>query len=219
MARRNPMNERVTQADERQGKTRKSAASAKPVAKAASSVYIKSNEKPKKSFTDRIFKRNKEDENLSKSQKRKREQEQRAAELAAASGRKANKKFTLLEAEGDTDPTANMTKKQEREARRRYMNPGTKEYKKWRAIWWVVITLGILSLIPPLARPDIFMYDDVSSMIFMSLGWGFLIAAVAIDAIKVRNLRKEARRGVMSDKSKAATKARKQQKNGGKKKK
>ncbi len=42
MSQRNPMNERNQNRDEVKGKTRKSAASAKPVSKAASSVYVKS---------------------------------------------------------------------------------------------------------------------------------------------------------------------------------
>lgn len=47
MSQRNPMNDRY-QTDEHQGKTRKSAASAKPKSKAASTVHIQSTSKPKK---------------------------------------------------------------------------------------------------------------------------------------------------------------------------
>lgn len=47
MTQRNPMNERYT-SGEVKGQTRKSAASAKPVSKAAASVHIQTKEKPKK---------------------------------------------------------------------------------------------------------------------------------------------------------------------------
>lgn len=48
MSQRNPMNERYQNADEHKGKSRRSAASAKPVSKAASSVRIEGAKKPEK---------------------------------------------------------------------------------------------------------------------------------------------------------------------------
>lgn len=48
MSQRNPMNERYQNADEHKGKTRRSAASAKPATKAASSVRIEGAKKPEK---------------------------------------------------------------------------------------------------------------------------------------------------------------------------
>ena len=46
MSQRNPLNERYQNADERKGTTRKSAASAKPATKAASSVRTQSSKQP-----------------------------------------------------------------------------------------------------------------------------------------------------------------------------
>ncbi len=209
MSQRNPLNERY-QADEKSGKTRKSAASAKPVKKAASSVYIANpDNKPKENFLTRLFDRNKgkqaEDDTSAKKAS--------AQETDQESGGKQQKKkgpYTLLDMEGDDRQGQNLTKEDRKAANKKYYNPGTSAYKKWRILWWVVIGLGVCSLIPPVARPDLFVDNEQMSMIFYGLGWMFLIAAVAIDALKIRPLRKDARYGASKDKSKAATAARKE---------
>ena len=104
--------------------------------------------------------------------------------------------------EGDTEQKSRnktLTKTDKKEAQRRYNNPGTSAYKKWRIIWWVVIGLGICSLIPPLVRPDLFVDNEQMSLLFYGIGWAFLLAAVGIDALKIRPLRKEARVGASKD--------------------
>ena len=205
MAQRNPLNERYQQREG--GKTRKSAASAKPVSKAASSVYIKDpNAKPKKSFLDR-FKKN-DPEPAKKSAK---------AQVAEASDQPKKKggKWTLNDMTGEeaTASGEGLSEEAKKEARKKYLNPGTKDYKKWRTLWWIVIACGIISLIPPVMVPQYFVDNEQNSVIFFALGYGFLIAAVAIDAIKIRPLRKAARGGsINSDRSKEATAARKQAK-------
>ncbi len=209
MSQRNPLNER-NQNDTKAGKTRKSAASAKPVTKAASSVYIADpNNKPKEGFLSRLM--------GGGSNSKKQEEEAKARAKAAKTNKEATSKekgaYTLLDMEGDTEQKKRdktLTKADRKEAQRRYNNPGTSEYKKWRIIWWVVIGLGICSLIPPLVRPDLFVDNENTSLIFYGLGWAFLLAAVGIDALKIRPLRKEARAGASKDKSKAATAARKE---------
>lgn len=209
MSQRNPLNERYQQREG--GKTRKSAASAKPATKAASTVYIADpNAKPKKSFMDR-FKKKEEPVKMSKSQQRKAAE---AAEAADQQGKKKGK-WTLNDMEGSEamDSTEGLSEETKKAARQKYLNPGTKEYKKWRTIWWVVIGLGICSLIPPVLAPELFVDDATMSMIFFGLGYAFLIAAVAVDAIKIRPLRKAARGGsIKEDRSKEATAARKQAK-------
>lgn len=204
MAQRNPLNERYQQREG--GKTRKSAASAKPVTKAASSVYIKDpNAKPKKSFLDRFKKNDEPEKKVSKSQ----------AKKAAAAQPKKGGKWTLDDMAGteEAESTEGLSDATKKAARKKYLNPGTKEYKKWRTLWWIVIGCGIVSLIPPVMVPQYFVDNDSLSMIFFGLGYAFLIAAVAIDAIKIRPLRKAARGGsIKGDKSKEATAARKQAK-------
>ena len=209
MSQRNPLNER-NQSDTKTGKTRKSAASAKPVMKAASSVYIADpNNKPKEGFLSRLM--------GGGSSKKKEEEAKERAKAAKKSNTEAAPKekgaYTLLDMEGDTEQkhrSKTLTKADKKEAQRRYNNPGTSEYKKWRTIWWVVIGLGVCSLIPPLARPDLFVDNENMSLLFYGIGWAFLLAAVGIDALKIRPLRKEARAGASKDKSKAAVAARKE---------
>ena len=206
MSQRNPLNERYQQREG--GKTRKSAASAKPATKAASTVYIADpNAKPKKSFLDR-FKKQKEPVKMSKSQQKK------AAEAADQQGKKKGK-WTLNDMEGSErmESTEGLSEETKKAARQKYLNPGTKEYKKWRTIWWIVIVCGIISLIPPVLAPQYFVDNATMSMVFFGLGYAFLIAAVAVDAIKIRPLRKAARGGsIKEDRSKEATAARKQAK-------
>ena len=204
MSQRNPLNERYQQ--EKGGKTRKSAASAKPVTKAASSVYIADpNAKPKKGFLDR-FKKNSEPE-------KKPAKKTQAAE--AETQTKKGGKWTLNDMDGSErmDSTEGLSEETKKAARQKYLNPGTREYKKWRTLWWIVIACGIASLIPPVMLPEYFVDNANASLVFFGLGYGFLIAAVAIDAIKIRPLRKAARGGsIREDRSKEATAARKKAK-------
>lgn len=206
MSQRNPLNERYQQREG--GKTRKSAASAKPVTKAASSVYIADpNYKPKKSFMDR-FKKNQEPEKKpSKASVQATEETERQ--------KKKGGKWTLNDMEGSEqmESTEGLSEETKKAARRKYVNPGTREYKKWRTLWWIVIACGIASLIPPVLAPQYFVDDETMTMLFFGLGYGFLIAAVAIDALKIRPLRKAARGGsIKEDRSKEATAARKKAK-------
>lgn len=206
MSQRNPLNERYQQREG--GKTRKSAASAKPVTKAASSVYIADpNAKPKKSFLDR-FKKSPEPE------KKPAKANAQAAEETGQAKKKGGK-WTLTDMDGSErmDSTEGLSAETKKAARDKYLNPGTREYKKWRTLWWIVIACGIASLIPPVMLPEYFVDNANASIVFFGLGYGFLIAAVAIDAIKIRPLRKAARGGtIREDRSKEATAARKKAK-------
>lgn len=206
MSQRNPLNERYQQREG--GKTRKSAASAKPVTKAASSVYIADpNAKPKKSFLDRFKKTPEPEKKPSKASAKAAEENEQP--------KKKGGKWTLTDMDGSErmESTEGLSEETKKAARKKYINPGTREYKKWRTLWWIVIACGIASLIPPVLAPQYFVDDSTMSMLFFGLGYGFLIAAVAIDAIKIRPLRKAARGGsIKEDRSKEATAARKKAK-------
>lgn len=206
MSQRNPLNDRYQQREG--GKTRKSAASAKPATKAASSVYIADpNAKPKKSFFDRFKGKQEPEKKSSKSSAQ-------AAE-ATEQPKKKGGKWTLNDMEGSEamESMEGLSEETKKAARAKYLNPGTSEYKRWRMLWWIVIVCGICSLIPPVMLPEYFIDNGDLSLIFFGLGYAFLIAAVAIDAIKIRPLRKAARGGsIKGDRSKEATAARKQAK-------
>ena len=196
MSQRNPLNDRYQQREG--GKTRKSAASAKPATKAASSVYIADpNAKPKKSFFDRFKGKQEPEKKSSKSSAQ-------AAE-ATEQPKKKGGKWTLNDMEGSEamESMEGLSEETKKAARAKYLNPGTSEYKR----------CGICSLIPPVMLPEYFIDNGDLSLIFFGLGYAFLIAAVAIDAIKIRPLRKAARGGsIKGDRSKEATAARKQAK-------
>ena len=187
MSQRNPLNDRYQQREG--GKTRKSAASAKPATKAASSVYIADpNAKPKKSFFDRFKGKQEPEKKSSKSSVQ-------AAE-ATEQPKKKGGKWTLNDMEGSEamESMEGLSEETKKAARAKYLNPGTSEYKRWRMLWWIVIICGICSLIPPVMLPEYFIDNGDLSLIFFGLGYAFLIAAVAIDAIKIRPLRKAAKR-------------------------
>jgi hypothetical protein len=202
MTQRNPLNERNQLREG--GKTRKSAASAKPVRKAAASVYIEDPKaKQKKSFLDRFKK--KEETPVKKAATP-------ANENTDEKPKKKGGKWTLSEMEGSEkmESTEGYSEETKKAAKAKYQNPGTKEYKMWRTIWWVVIALGICSLLPPVLMPDYFNNNESISMLLLGLGYALLIAAVIIDAVKIRPLRKSARGGALKDdRSKEATAARK----------
>lgn len=84
MSTRNPLNERYQNTDDRAGKTRKSAASAKPVSKAASSVHVqgKTSEEPKGLLARATKRANK---NASKKQNASKETVERRKEQALRS--------------------------------------------------------------------------------------------------------------------------------------
>ena len=171
MSQRNPMNERYT--EERAGKTRKSAASAKPTSRAASSVRMQSTkqEKPKGLFARATAKANKD-----------------SAQKASDKAKKRNA----------------------REDRFAYREPENPEYKKWRRIWWGLIIAALV-----LTAGSMFLLNGVGSqagMITLGAGYIALAAAIVVDLRKVRRLRDKMYVEGRTDRSKEATRTRKQQK-------
>ena len=167
MSQRNPMNERYT-SEERTGKTRKSAASAKPSSKAASSVRVEgqSSEKPKG-----LFSRAQKAANKNQSSKDK--------------GRQQNKKNFVYDVP-------------------------TEEYRWWRRMWWIMIIAAVvltaLSLFAMNAGGGNYGYVP------LVFGYGFLIASIVIDIRKVRKIREDYNNGRFTDRSKEATRSRKERK-------
>lgn len=137
MSQRNPMNDRY-QTDDNKGKTRKSAASAKPKTKAASSVRIQSTEKTP--------------------------QQKKAAKKAERS--------------------------KQQEVDRKYYNPPTAEYKKWRKIWWIMLIAAIVATaLSFLVRSWI--DNEAVSLVILGVGYAGIIGALVIDFTKIRKIRQE----------------------------
>lgn len=167
MSQRNPMNERYQQ-EGRMGKTRKSAASAKPATKAAASVHIPGEGPKPKGFFARA-----------------------QAKSAAQQAKKS---------------------KQPDRAQPMMSVPKTPEYKKWRKWWGITIALAIiftvLSFVIMMVAPQLEMFGYV----LLAIGYIFLAVSLWIDLGKVKKLRNQAYAGMGSNRSKAATRARKEAK-------
>ena len=138
MSQRNPLNDRY-QADDKKGQTRKSAATAKPKTKAASSVRIQSTTKTP--------------------------QQKKAA------------------AKAKRQETATIERK--------YYNPPTAEYKKWKKIWWMLIASAVVmtaaSFTLNFMAPD----NQVLSMSVLGIGYVGLIGSLIVDFSKVRKIRRQ----------------------------
>ena len=156
------MNERNTTAKPA-GQTRKSAASAKPVAKAAASVYVKDvNAKPKKKgFLARMSSNNQEPETAKERKVRE------AAEAKAAA------------------------KKEEDKARRNF-KPKTPEYRKWKRVFWGFLALSVCCMIPVTFFSGMAETNYGIYVTLLILAWGFLTAAIITDIRKVKVVRDEA---------------------------
>lgn len=114
MSQRNPMNDRNQNRDELKGKTRKSAASAKPVTKAASSVYIRSTDAkaPKPGFFSRLIHGDNRSEKELKQE----------AERKAARKEETHRKDEI----------------------RRYKPRNNPEFRKWRFVQFGLIGIGLI---------------------------------------------------------------------------
>ncbi|MDO4854277.1 MAG: hypothetical protein Q4A43_02495 [Coriobacteriia bacterium] len=162
MATRNPMNERNT-TSKPSGQTRKSAASAKPVTKAAASVYVKdtSAAPKKKGFLARMSSSNQEPE----TSKERKAREQREAKAAA--------------------------KKAEDKARRSF-RPKTAEYKKWRIVFFAFLAAGLVIMLIATAFSSLAEDNYIVYTTLLILAWGCLTGAIVTDIKKVKPARDEA---------------------------
>lgn len=173
MSQRNPMNERYT-TDKPQGKTRKSAASAKPANKAASSVRMASDIKPKKQgFLSGLFGGNSSNSATAKEGEKKAEEqsEKRAAEKE----------------------TEKNDRKAERKRRRAISSfvPDTEEFKRINRKRIILSAIGfggmIIAIILSLLLPDL----PMVSIALMIISWLFFYAGVRIDTTQLRPLREQ----------------------------
>lgn len=158
MSQRNPMNDRYK--EQPAGKTRKSAASAKPVSKAAASVYIESGKaKPaKKSLWKRI-------NGIDEAPKTAKQQK---AEDAA----KAKKK-----AEND------------RRKEMRHFKPKSSEYRMYNMLRICFFCVGFLFVLPNALWPNYFAENQILGGTLLILAWGCVLAAIITDIKKIKPIR------------------------------
>ncbi len=149
MAQRNPMNDRY-QTEEHRGKTRRSAASAKPKMQAAGTVHVKSTAKTK--------------------------QEKKAIRRAQ--------------------------RQKQAELDRKYANPPTPEYQRWRRIWWVCLIGAIACLAISFFGGS--GEGNPIAIVVLVLSYVLIISALWIEFSKMKKLRRAYQEQMESKKSKAA---------------
>lgn len=98
-----------------------------------------------------------------------------------------------------------------REARSKYFVPDTPEYRKWRKYWWISIIVALI--LTTLSFAGSVIAPDNPWFTYITLGGGYIVLFIAIwiDLGKVRKLRKNYREKKVTDRSKAATRARKEE--------
>lgn len=197
MSQRNAMNER-NQNGGPKGNTRRSASSAKPVSKAASSVYVADpNAKPKKG----LFGRKSQPAPAPKKSKPAASTATNtaaaptAAETAKAKAERAERirKGRASRAERKAQRDAEKNAEFEMRDALRSFKPNTREYVKWHRIWMIVILTGVGLAILMLVLQ--FGFQNNNSELFLAVGigaWVCLTAAIFIDMRKVKPAKERA---------------------------
>lgn len=98
-----------------------------------------------------------------------------------------------------------------RAAKSKYFVPDTPEYRKWRKYWWISIIAALI--LTTLSFAGSVISPDNPTFTYVTLGAGYVILFIAIwiDLGKVRKIRKGYRESRVTDLSKAATRARKEE--------
>ena len=184
MSQRNPMNERYT-SDQKRGATRKSAASAKPVSKAASSV--RTSAKPEKKG---LFGGSKKQEPAPAKAPKKTQ--------AAQSARKAEEAPSLSkEEQKEIEKHNKQVKRADREARRernkevnRFV-PDTAEFKRLNRKRMVYSGVGFVGMIIAIVLSLLIPQQPFISIGLMIASWFFFFMGMRIDTNQLRPLREQ----------------------------
>jgi hypothetical protein len=178
------MNQRY-QGDGPGGQTRKSAARAKPVTQAASSVHIR--KKPQTDAEKRAARKAREKEEERKAAERARRKTERELAESAQAGKPVEREqpkgfFARLLA-----PPANM--------------PSSEEYRKWRRLYWILLGVGILlvafAFIIQMNLPS----NPTLQMIALVSAYVPIIGALVVDFRKVKPLVKEHQKNRVGNKT------------------
>ena len=183
MSQRNPMNERYT-SDQKHGATRKSAASAKPVSKAASSVRTTSSKPEKKGLFGGS---KKQDPAPAKAPKK---------TQAAQSSAKAKEAPSLSkEEQKEIEKHNKKVKRADREARRernkevnRFV-PDTAEFKRLNRKRMVYSGVGFVGMIVAIVLSLLIPQQPFISIGLMIASWLFFFMGMRIDTNQLRPLR------------------------------
>jgi hypothetical protein len=194
MAQRNPMNDRY-QGDGPGGQTRKSAARAKPIKQAASTVHIK--KKPQTPAEKRAARKAREKEEAAKAaEKARRAQEKAKAEAAEAAG-------TAVAKTGDSGLAKPAEQPKSLLGKLFAPNPNaptTEEYKKWGRIYWMLIVGGIGFLAISFLTQS-YLAQSPSWMVLIGGAYACIIGAFVVDLRKRRPLLREHQKQSIGNKS------------------
>lgn len=185
MSQRNPMNERYT-SDQKHGATRKSAASAKPVSKAASSVRTTSSKPEKKGLFGGFKKQEPAPAKAPKKTK------------AAQSSAKAEEAPSLSkEEQKEIEKHNKKVKRADREARRernkevnRFV-PDTAEFKRLNRKRMVYSGVGFVGMIVAIVLSLLIPQQPFISIGLMIASWFFFFMGMRIDTNQLRPLREQ----------------------------
>ncbi len=179
MSQRNPMNERYS-TNQPQGKTRKSAAAAKPVTKAASSVRMESDASEKKGFFSRFTSNTNSttsDKNSNTSPEAAKEAQEKAKEE-----RKQSREERAFERK---------TGRARARAVRRFV-PDTEEYRRLHRKRLKFSTIGLVGMIAAIILSLVIPTMQIIPLTLMIVAWLFYYVGVRIDSKELRPLREEA---------------------------
>jgi len=198
MSQRNPLNERY-QGDGPGGKTRRSAASIKPRTEAASSVYIRS--KPTTASEKRAAAKAREKE----AQRKADERAKRAAARQAAKAEAEAETGTVSEAATDesvqdkdkaikAEKAEKPSKAVEPEKKGFFAAltqpapgmPNSEEYKKWRRIYWILMAIGVATVIITFIMN--YAFKSTASIWVIAVAYVAIIGAFLVEFRKVRPL-------------------------------
>jgi uncharacterized membrane protein len=161
------MNQRY-QGDGPGGQTRKSAARAKPVSQAASTVHIK--KKPQTDSEKRAARKAREKEEERKAAERaRRRAEREQAEVVPAEPEKPKGFLGKLMA-----PVPNM--------------PSSEEYKKWRKRYWILLGIGIVCVAISFSIQMSGVANQTFWMVSLGASYAAIISALIVDFRKVKPL-------------------------------
>ncbi|MDR1016622.1 MAG: hypothetical protein LBL67_04065 [Coriobacteriales bacterium] len=196
MSQRNPMNQRYKRED--LGSTKKSAASLKPKLDVAATTHVQA--KPTTKSEKRAAAKARQAERERKQKERERKQSEReAAEHPEAKPKKKGFLAALGMQKNNPsvadDPHANkMTKALNSTPQYDNSYRSDPQYKKLRRIYWVLMAIGVVSVVASLLIQMNIKDNVVAWMVPMGVAYVTVIGALIIDFSKIRPIMKKAAR-------------------------
>ncbi len=82
---------------------------------------------------------------------------------------------------------------------RKYYNPPTKEYKRLRTIWWVIMGAAVVLIATSFLVRNV---SETVSFVMLALIYALMLVALYLEFFKIRKLRKSYQAGMASKKTK-----------------